>query len=202
MSVIFENTQVFNLLGAMRAMRNPMNSWEYGDSFLLCGEEFIGEKDLALAGGLIKRGSEHRKFMRQIFVCVNITAPRFWWQEFDTYKVGTVRNSCSTMHKLTSRPLRQSDFDVPIPPYWLEHLNDMIEFVRLGETPLHVLKGHLPEGFLQKATITMNYENVFTIHSQRRNHRLPHWNRDFASWVIQLPYYSQLLKWPIGVGEE
>jgi hypothetical protein len=194
MSVTFENDNVFNLDGAMRAMRNPMNSWNKSDSFL-CDDDscYIGRADIELACKLIAGGSEHRKFLRQIFVCVDITAPRYWWQEFDTYKVGTVRNSCSTMHKLTSRPLENYDFEVPIPRPWLDYLNDMMEFVTQGTTQLYCLKAHLPEGFMQTATITMNYEVVRTMYQQRKNHRLPHWHKDFVEWVRTLPYAPQFI---------
>ena len=112
----FENTQVFNFEGALRGMRNPMNSWDKSDSYRDFHERpdkyVIGENDMKLAKSLIKAGSEHRKFMRQIFVSVDITAPLYWWKEFDTYKVGTVANSTSTMHKLATTPITLDCFEI------------------------------------------------------------------------------------------
>ena len=108
----FENTEVFNFEGAFRGMRNPKNSWNKSDSYTYQRNFVIGEEDLKLARKLIKGGSEHRKFMRQIFVSVDITAPLYWWKEFDTYKVGTVANSTSTMHKILSKPITIDCFEV------------------------------------------------------------------------------------------
>lgn len=108
----FENTQVFNFEGALRGMRNPMNSWDKADSSFDHDFFDVGKNDLSLAQKLIKSGEEHRKFMRQIFVSVDITAPLYWWKEFDTYKVGTVANSTSTMHKLTSQPITLDCFEI------------------------------------------------------------------------------------------
>lgn len=117
----FENTEVMNFEGALRGMRNPLNSWDKSDSYSTHIENpetlntatfqfFAGENDLDLARRLIKAGSDHRKFLRQIFVCVDITAPLYWWKEFDTYKIATVANSCSTMHKIHAKPIELSDF--------------------------------------------------------------------------------------------
>ena len=107
----FENTQVFNFEGALRGMRNPKNSWTKSDSYYDDDKYVIGENDMKLATTLTKAGSEHRKFLRQIFVSVDITAPLYWWKEFDTYKVGTVANSTSTMHKLASTPITIDCFE-------------------------------------------------------------------------------------------
>ena len=107
----FENTQVFNFEGALRGMRNPKNSWAKSDSYYDDDKYVIGENDMKLATTLTKAGSEHRKFLRQIFVSVDITAPLYWWKEFDTYKVGTVANSTSTMHKLASTPITIDCFE-------------------------------------------------------------------------------------------
>ena len=131
----FENTKVFNFDGAFRGMRNPLNSWDKSDSFpcsdadctgcKFCGDQYydmfdgdpyiLGEDDLDLAKRLINAGSDHRKFLRQIMVSVDITAPLYWWKEFDTYKVGTVANSCSTMHKIHAKEIEVSDFRTVIP---------------------------------------------------------------------------------------
>lgn len=109
----FEKTEVFNFYGALRGMRNPMNSWNKADSYInKLGLFILGKNDLDLAQRLIKAGSEHRKFLRQIFVSVDITAPLYWWNEFDTYKVGTVANSTSKMHKLASTPITMDCFEM------------------------------------------------------------------------------------------
>ena len=106
-----ERTSVMNLENAMRGARNPMNSWDRSDStYGEDGSYILGENDLALAMRLARAGSDHRKFLRQVFVSVDITAPLYWWKEFDTYKVGTVANSCSTMHKIHAKPFERSDF--------------------------------------------------------------------------------------------
>lgn len=202
----FENTQVFNFEGALRGMRNPMNSWNKGDSdFAEYSGSLIkiGKNDLSLAQKLIKAGGEHRKFLRQIFVSVDITAPLYWWKEFDTYKVGTVANSTSTMHKLTSQPITLDCFEID------DYKDDLMSSLRFeengytnhyssGDEPLCIidwleslrqaylktknkeywkeLVRWLPESWLQTRTITMNYENVFNMIKQRSNHKLNEWS--------------------------
>lgn len=220
----FENTSVFNFEGALRGMRNPMESWdksdsdyeyEYEDHFGYTDCKYvIGEKDLALAKGLIIAGSEHRKFMRQIFVSVNITAPLYWWKEFDTYKVGTVANSTSTMHKLASTPITEDcfemddfeeviegkDFAYSAEVYWrntVKHLEELRElYVRTKDIRLwKELIRELPESWLQKRTVTMDYENLLAICSkgQRRFHKLTEWSKAFISWARTLPYAQELI---------
>lgn len=216
----FENTEVFNFKGALRGMRNPFESWDKGDSDYI--EEdggiifFIGENDLLLAQKLIKAGSEHRKFMRQIFVSVDITAPLYWWKEFDTYKVGTVANSCSTMHKLADTPITESCFAYP--PL-SDRINPMAEVIRkhkmseidylerlrkeynktvnkdIKKELWKALITDLPEGWLQKRTVTMNYENLLGICSkgQRRFHKLTEWSEAFICWARTLPYAQEFL---------
>ena len=111
--MLFEKTQTFNWVGALRGMRNPKNSWEKSDTSIIDDDKpHIGKNDLRLAKTLVKSGIEHRKFLRQILVCVDITAPLYWWKEFDTYKVSTVSNSCSTMHKLASTPITIENFEM------------------------------------------------------------------------------------------
>lgn len=199
----FENTQVFNFEGALRGMRNPMNSWDKADSFFDYDFFDVGKNDLSLAQKLIKSGEEHRKFMRQIFVSVDITAPLYWWKEFDTYKVGTVANSTSTMHKLTSQPITLDCFEID------DYKDDLMSSLRFeengytnhyssGDEPLCIidwleslrqkylktknkeywkeLVRWLPESWLQTRTITMNYENVFNMIKQRNNHKLNEWS--------------------------
>lgn len=221
----FENTEVFNFESALRGMRNPMNSWSKSDSYY-CDKEhcatnclghfdennepvctkpngyIIGENDLSLAQKLILAGSEHRKFMRQIFVSVDITAPLYWWKEFDTYKVGVTANSTSTMHKLTSNPITIDCFEIDdfqnieypldiqrnelkyntdndfiqmcLIPY-LEYLR--IKYLETKEKKYwKELIRWLPESWLQTRTVTMTYENVFNIVKQRGNHKLNEWS--------------------------
>ena len=220
----FTNTEVFNFEGALRGMRNPLNSWgksdscwdfpEYPDRFV------IGKKDLTLAQRLIRAGGEHRKFMRQIFVSVDITAPLYWWKEFDTYKVGTVANSTSTMHKLTSQPITTDCFETDdyndvicdngelifeVATCWFE-LIDTLEQLRqtyLKTKDKRVWKELirlLPESWLQTRTITINYENIFNMIKQRSNHKLNEWSGvdnavlpNFISWAKTLPYANELL---------
>ena len=213
----FENTEVFNFEGALRGMRNPLNSWDKGDSGYIDrrfnDQFYIGENDLDLAQRLIKAGSEHRKFLRQIFVSVDITAPLYWWKEFDTYKVGTVANSTSTMHKLASTPITEEcfemgnfeDFDLetedmifPLKSTWAELTSDL-EFCRkkYNETKdkryWKELIRLLPESWLQKRTVTMNYENILNMYHQRKHHKLTEWSKSFCDWVKTLPYAEELI---------
>lgn len=224
MSVKFEKTEVFNIEGAFRGMRNPMDSWDKSDSgygcynktgmgekattpylckncgLFRCGKQnndfLVGPNDLALALRLIRGGTEHRKFLRQIFICADITAPRYWWQEFDTYKIGTVANSCSTMHKLKDYPFDLTMFEIDegtADDYWDNQI-DVLEYFRelYNKTKdikyLRTLKQRLPEAFLQKRTITSNYEVVLGQLRQREPHRLTEWNTDFVNWAFELPY--------------
>ena len=217
----FENTSVFNFENALRGMRNPLNSWDKIDSkyclpnmCACCKNKCyadendvldwtpyqIGENDLNLAIKLIKAGSEHRKFLRQIFVSVDITAPRYWWTEFDTYKVGTVSNSCSTMHKIHSKEFGTDDFSYEnMSKGGLECLSTTIDILNLVRE--HYLKTKnkkywydmiklLPQSYNQKRTITMNYENLLGMCSkgQRRFHKLDDWSVDFINWARTLPY--------------
>lgn len=220
----FEHTSVFNFDGAFRGMRNPMNSWDKSDSFWGQTTKFeagyrvfeyrIGHSDLELAQKLIKAGSEHRKFMRQIFVSVDITAPLYWWKEFDTYKVGTVANSTSTMHKLASTPITEDcfemddfeeviegkDFAYSAEVYWrntAKHLEELRKlYVRTKDIRLwKELIRELPDSWLQKRTVTMDYENLLAICSkgQRRFHKLTEWSTAFIDWARTLPYAQALI---------
>jgi hypothetical protein len=221
----FENTEIFNWEGALRGMRNPKESWNKSDSTMLMENENgtwyvkpkIGKNDLALAQSLIRAGSEHRKFMRQIFVCVDITAPLYWWKEFDTYKVGTVANSTSTMHKLASTPITKDCFEMDDFDNVQFHcypnigtfendkmwgcLIDNCEKLRLAynetkdKTIWKELIRLLPDSWLQRRTVTMNYENLLAMCSkgQRRNHKLTEWSKSFIDWARSLPYAQQLI---------
>lgn len=209
----FENTWVGNLEGAIRGMRNPLASWDKSDSKWSEESFIIGEKDIELAQRLIKAGPEHRKFLRQIFVSVDITAPLFWWKQADTYKVATVANSTSTMHKLASTPITLECFEIDDFEENLEYFQgnttgmladliiEQLEFLRqkYNETKdiryWKELIRWLPEGWLQKRTWTANYETIRAICSkgQRRNHKLIEWNKSFIDWALSLPYAKEFI---------
>lgn len=198
----FENVSVYNINNAIRGMRNPMNSWGKSDTKTDTNNGLeIGEEDMKLARRLIGAGSEHRKFLRQIFVSVDITAPRYWWIEADTYKVGVTSNSCSTMHKLTSEPITIEMFNCvgtteDDTEYWkgvIEHLEKLrIEYNRTKSNVVwKSLICALPQSFIQKRTVTMNYENVLNMVRQRRNHKLTEWSVEFMEFVSKLPYAKE-----------
>ena len=206
----FENTEVFNFDGALRGMRNPMNSWDRSDSYQGRYRYIIGENDLKLAQTLIKAGSEHRKFMRQIFVSVDITAPLYWWSEYDTYKIGTAANSCSKMHKIHSMEFFRNDFSFDElnkeSLIFLDTIIAKLEELRLKyiETKdkqyWYAIIQLLPSSYNQKRTVTMTYENVFNMIHQRMNHKLNEWSGkddsskpNFISWAKKLPYAEELL---------
>jgi hypothetical protein len=221
--MIIEHIEIYGFKAAFRGMRSPLESWNKSDStfdgemifrcpigtdwgMTVLEDPKIGSKDLQLACKLIKGGSEHRKFLRQIMIWFDITIPRYVWTELDTYKVATVRNSCSTMHKLGTRDLTQDDFELPISEPLLKELNtygilfrqakvikDHKEMGRIR----HEYKNILPEGFLQKATFTMNYETALSMYFQRRNHRLPEWKANkegsICSFIASLPYMKDFI---------
>jgi len=208
-----ENVEVYGFRAALRGMRNPMESWDRSDSVFrapLCGEKLwpadvlaleypeIGPNDMQLALSLIKGGGAHRKFLRQIQVWWDITVPRAIWQELDTYKVSTVRNSCSTMHKLGSRNLEASDFEnSEVAPDELDRINHLGAVYRKSKDPkdLHRLKMHLPEGFLQKATYSFSYETGLKMYFDRKDHRMPEWSGPggICEWIIRLPYMGSFI---------
>ena len=208
----FENTYVGNFEGAIRGMRNPLASWNKSDSEWDGENYIIGEKDIDLAQRLIKAGSEHRKFLRQIFVSVDITAPLYWWKEMDTYKVATVANSTSTMHKLASTPIALDCFETDDFEEDLEYFQgnttgmlseviiEQLEFLRqrYNETKdvryWKELIRWLPEGWLQKRTWTANYEVLHSIVLQRGHHKLEtEWGKGFIKWCTSLPYAKDLI---------
>lgn len=209
----FENTWVGNLEGAIRGMRNPLASWDKSDSKWSEESFIIGKKDIELAQRLIKAGPEHRKFLRQIFVSVDITAPLFYWKQADTYKVATVANSTSTMHKLASTPITLECFEIDDFEENLEYFQgnttgmlanliiEQLEFLRqkYNETKdvryWKELIRWLPEGWLQKRTWTANYETIRAICSkgQRRNHKLTEWSKSFIDWAWSLPYAKEFI---------
>ena len=190
-----ENTQVFGFIPSLRAMRNPMDSWHLSDTVVLeslhgspfTKEQFIlGKADAHLSYKLCKAGSEHAKHLRMIHVWVDMTLPRYIWSEFDTYKYNT-KVSCSTMHKLKSRPLTSNDFEMDINDDALDFINNMIAL----DTPIDVIKNYLPEGFLQKRTVCTNYAELLNIYHQRKTHRLPQW-KEICKWIYNLPYIADL----------
>ena len=207
-----EQINIYNFQNALRGMRNPKNSWEKSDSIFdengYCIS--LGEKDKQLCQSLIKGGSEHRKFLRQIFVSIDITAPLYWWKEMDTYKVGTTANSTSTMHKVTSSPIDLNKFETSdyepilfnneniISTYLIPYLEFLREkCIELEGTEEYKkywkeLIRWLPEGWTQTRTWTCNYENLFNIYRQRKNHKLIEW-REFCKWIETLPYAKELL---------
>ena len=211
----FENTEVFNFEGAIRGMRNPMNSWDKSDSYYGNNEiglesYVIGENDLILMQKLIKAGSEHRKFMRQIFCSVDITAPLYFFKELDTYKVGTVSNSTSTMHKLASTPITidcfemddfedcKDDSNVYVSAIWIESITRLEKLRQTYNATKDKrywkeLIRLLPESWLQKRTVTMNYENLFAMAHQRKGHKLTEWSKSFIDWARSLPYAQELI---------
>lgn len=232
-----ENVDVSGWEAAIRGMRNPMNSWEKSDSYYGCGsgedntyptcgdicidkcEYIIGDNDLSLMKRLAKAGTDHRKFLRMITVYVDITAPLYWWKEFDTYKVGTVANSCSTMHKIAAKEFTLDDFSCEhLVTRSIEHLKNTIGLLNYYRS-LYILKNDkqvnrstvmsdesytkykkytwwqliqlLPSSYNQRRTVMLNYEVLANIYKSRKNHKLDEW-RDFCSWVETLPYFNEI----------
>lgn len=200
--IIIEKASVMNLEGAIRGARNPLNSWNKIDSYYDDkGNYVLGENDLSLAKRLCKAGSDHRKFIRQILVSVDITAPLYWWKEFDTYKVATVANSTSTMHKIHSKPFDKEDFSCDhLTEAGMKALESFIEYLEECRLKFVETKDKaywydiiqlLPEGYNQKRTITMNYENLLNMYYARRNHKLTEWHT-YCDWIMSLPYTKEL----------
>lgn len=216
-----ENKVTYGWEAAIRGMRNPMNSWGKSDSqycynnvteCLHCADKLcriyenankfvIGDNDLKLMKQLVKAGTDHSKFMRMINVSMDITAPLYWWKEFDTYKVGTVRNSCSTMHKIHSKEFEVSDFST-------DHLNlDSMEVLKKTIELLNYYRDQfietkcknawwqmiqlLPSSYNQRATVQLNYAVFRNMYHARKNHKLDEW-REFCEWIETLPY-SELI---------
>ena len=202
--ILLENTSVMNFENAIRGARNPMNSWDKLDSsFDASGNFVFGSNDLSLGKKLCKAGSDHRKFVRQIFISVDITAPIYWWKEFDTYKVGTVANSTSTMHKIHSKPFELSDFStdkmVDSAKDCMENILKTLENLRQeflkdksnNKDSWYSIIQLLPESYNQKRTVTLNYENAISMYYSRRNHKLSEWHV-FCDWILSLPYFKEL----------
>ena len=218
-----ENVSVFGWDSAIRGMRNPMNSWDKSDSsyFIVTTESvdgtisefprfFVGENDLSLMRKLSKAGNDHGKFLRMINVTLDITAPLYWWKEFDTYKVGTVANSCSTMHKIHAKEFTLDDFshehltlydvDGEICRDWLGDLEDLIDDLNLARELF--LKTNdkkywwqmiqlLPSSYNQRRTVQLNYAVLKNMYCSRKNHKLDEWH-SFCDWIETLPH-SELI---------
>lgn len=198
-----ERTSVMNLENAMRGARNPMNSWARMDSsYDEDGNYILGPNDLGLAKRLRKAGSDHRKYIRQIFVSVDITAPLYWWKEYDTYKVATVANSTSTMHKIHSKPFELDDFShdhmTPKTLAFMETVLEQLEQLRLSfvetknKEDWYDIIQLLPSSYNQMRTCTLNYETLINIYYARKNHKLQEWHM-FCDWIETLPYAKELI---------
>ena len=199
-----ERTSVMNLENAIRGARNPMNSWDRIDSrYDESGDYILGENDLGLARRLRLAGSDHRKFIRQIFVSVDITAPLYWWKEYDTYKVATVANSTSTMHKIHSRPFSIDDFShdhmTPDTLAFMQTVVERLESIRQTyleqgrrKEDWYDLIQLLPSSYNQLRTCTMNYETLVNIYHARKTHKLVEWHT-FCEWIHTLPYADELI---------
>ena len=199
-----ERTSVMNLENAIRGARNPMNSWDRIDSrYDESGDYILGENDLGLARRLRLAGSDHRKFIRQIFVSVDITAPLYWWKEYDTYKVATVANSTSTTHKIHSRPFSIDDFShdhmTPDTLAFMQTVVERLESIRQTyleqgrrKEDWYDLIQLLPSSYNQLRTCTMNYETLVNIYHARKAHKLVEWHT-FCEWIHTLPYADELI---------
>lgn len=206
-----EHMEAYGFEAAIRGMRNPLNSWGKSDSHYACDADgdpesqkyIIGENDMGLMRRLFKGGTEHRKFMRQIYVSMDITAPLYWWKEFDTYKVGTTANSCSTMHKIQAKEFTLEDFST-------EHLTApslsrfmlIINIMNSYREEFNETKSKdawwqmiqlLPTSYNQKRTVTMNYEVAYSIIKQRTGHKLDEWHT-FIDELKKLPYLTDIME--------
>ena len=199
-----ERSAVMNFEGAIRGARNPMNSWHRMDSYYdENGNYVLGPNDLDLAKRLAHAGSDHRKFLRQIFVTVDITAPLYWWKEFDTYKVGTTANSTSTMHKIHAKEFTREDFSCDrMDEGGLALLDTVIAYLeserqkfladKNNKQAWHNLIQTLPTSYNQMRTVTLNYENLINMYYARRNHKLAEWHV-LCDWILSLPYAQELI---------
>ena len=201
--ISIEKIQVMNMENAIRGARNPLNSWARGDSYYDEDGNFcLGSNDVSLGGRLARAGSDHRKFLRQIFVSMDINAPLYWWKEFDTYKVGTVANSCSTMHKIQAKEFTRADFSCDrMTDDALAVLDTTISFlekerVRFIETKArdawHNMIQLLPTSYNQLRTVTLNYEVLINIYYARKSHKLAEWH-ELCRVIEKLPYAKDLI---------
>ena len=196
-----ERFSVMNFENAMRGARTPLNSWDRMDSYTENGKFVMGPNDLDLAKRLCKAGTDHRKFIRMIFVTVDITAPLYWWKEYDTYKVGTVANSTSTMHKIHSKPFVMDDFStdhmndktIKVMNHTIDFLEELrLDFVNTKDNKSwYSMIALLPESYNQMRSCTFSYENVANMYYSRKNHKLSEWHT-FCDWIESLPYFKEL----------
>lgn len=202
-----KHTDTYGWQAAIRGMRNPMNSWSLSDSSFK-GTIEIGANDLKLMQQLAKAGNDHGKFLRMINVTADITAPLYWWSEYDTYKIGTVANSCSKMHKLTARHLTLDDFSIDentlAPELFCNLITLMNALMNLcnskdKETTPEMKKQAwrtliqiMPNSYNQKRTVQLNYAVLKNMYHARKNHKLEEW-REFCRWVEKLPYAAELI---------
>ena len=198
-----ERTSVLNLENAMRGARNPMNSWARTDSYYDEDRNYVlGPNDLDLAKRLAKAGPDHRKFIRQIFVSVDITAPLYWWKEYDTYKVATVANSTSTMHKIHSKAFEEEDFSTDhMTEETKKHFLDFVAYMEevrkkfvetKDKTCWYDLIQMLPSSYNQLRTCTLNYETLSNIYYARKAHKLHEWHT-LCDWIKGLPYAEDII---------
>ena len=200
-----ERTSVMNLDNAIRGARNPMNSWAKSDSYYdESGKFVLGPADLDFGHRLAIAGSDHRKFLRQIFVSVDITAPLYWWKEFDTYKVGTVANSTSTMHKIHAKAFERDDFSHDrLDGDGIAALDSLIAYLEAerqkfvaqkeNRQPWHNMIQLLPSSYNQMRTVTLNYENLINIYYARRTHKLAEWHV-LCDWITSLPCANEWIR--------
>lgn len=225
----FNNTEIVGWEAAVRGMRNPLNSWDKSDSkfnfietyvdefgeFDLERDVKLGKNDLNLMKRLRNAGTDHRKFMRMITVYVDITAPLYWWKEFDTYKIGTVANSCSTMHKIAEKRFTIKDFSCEHlfnednGEEDQEHYNLFLDQMKLNVIMLNRARDRylktkdkkywwqmiqlLPSSYNQRRTVAMNYEVLANIYKSRKDHKLDEWSKGFIEWIESLPYAKELI---------
>ena len=200
-----EKIETYGWEAAVRGMRNPMNSWDKSDSYETHGEYgdqfFFGENDLALAKKLTQAGTDHRKFLRQIMVSMDITAPLYWWKEFDTYKVGTVANSCSTMHKIHEKEFTLDDFSHEhLTSHFKTDLECVVLSLNYARRKFLETKDKdywwqmiqlLPSSYNQMRTVTLNYEVLLNMYRARKEHKLDEW-RKFCDTIADLPYFKEV----------
>ena len=213
-----ENVSVFGWEAAIRGMRNPLNSWDKSDSAYWCYQtedsdfpHYIGDNDLALMRRLANAGNDHGKFLRMINVTFDVTAPLYWYKEFDTYKVGTVANSCSTMHKIHEKEFELDDFshehlthyshEGELCRDWLGDLEDLIDDLNFAREKFLETKDKvywwqmiqlLPSSYNQRRTVQLNYQVLKSMYHSRKNHKLDEW-REFCKWCETLPYAKELI---------
>lgn len=222
-----ENVEIAGWQHAIRGMRNPKNSWERSDShwdYVNQGPEYltvahfddadfnIGPNDKKLMSTLRDAGTDHRKFMRMITVYLDITAPLYWWKEFDTYKVGTVANSCSTMHKIHAKRFEREDFSIEHldncdEQHWMVCMDNIISAMNVARERYHETKDKkywwqmiqlLPSSYNQRRTVMLNYEVLANMYKSRKNHKLDEW-RTFCDWIESLPYSEIITQKAVGI---